>query len=96
MRRIITTVAATATALAIVTIGAAGAHASSHGRPCTSAPESQYLTPAQLQAKAEAQGYTVNKVKVAKACGEIYAIDKAGATVELFVDPTNGSIVATN
>lgn len=94
MRRTVTTVAAAA--LAIVTIGAAGAHAGSLGRPCTSAPQSQYLTPAELQAKAEAQGYTVNRVKVAKACGEIYAIDKAGAKVELFVDPTNGSIVATN
>ncbi len=93
--RIVTRVVATAAALAIVAVGAAGAHASTLGRPCTAAPESQYLTPAALQAKAEAQGYTVSRVKVAKACGEIYARDKAGAQVELFVDPTNGSIVAT-
>jgi hypothetical protein len=96
MRRTISTAAVTAAALAVVAVGAAGAHAGSLGRPCTSAPGSQYLTPAELQAKAEAQGYTVNRVKLAKACGEIYALDKSGARVELFVDPTNGSIVATN
>ena len=95
MRRTIT-VAATAAAVALVALGAAGAHASSSGRPCTSAPASQYLTPADLQAKAETRGYTVNRVKVAKACGEIYALDKAGTKVELFVDPTNGTIVGTN
>jgi hypothetical protein len=27
------------------------------------------------------------------ACGEIYTIDKNGARVELFVDPTSGNIV---
>lgn len=85
-----------AAAVAIVAFGAAGAQASSLGRPCTAASENQYLSAADLQAKAEAQGYTVSRVKIAKACGEIYARDKAGARVELFVDPTNGSVVATN
>ncbi|MBS0643832.1 MAG: PepSY domain-containing protein [Proteobacteria bacterium] len=94
--RTVTRLAATAAAITIVALGAAGAHASSLGRPCTASPESQYLSAADLQAKAEAQGYTVSRVKIAKACGEIYARDKAGARVELFVDPTNGTIVATN
>jgi hypothetical protein len=30
---------------------------------------------------------------VKKACGEFYTIDKTGANVEVFVDPTNGSII---
>ena len=92
MRRIIT-LAATA---AVITLGSAGAQAGTLGRPCTSAAESQYLTPDQLQAKAEAQGYKVTRVKVANACGEIYALDKDGAKVELFVDPTNGAIIGKN
>lgn len=95
MPRILTTLAATAATLGIVALGATGAQASSLGRPCTSAPDSQYLTVAELQAKAESQGYIVNRVKIAKACGEIYAHHKSsGARVELFVDPTNGNVVA--
>ena len=85
-----------AAAASVIALGAAGAHAGTLGRPCTSAAESQYLTPGQLQAKAEAQGYTVRRVKVAEACGEIYALDKDGAKVELFVDPTNGDIIGKN
>ena len=85
-----------AAAASVIALGATGAHAGTLGRPCTSAAESQYLTPGQLQAKAEAQGYTVRRVKVAEACGEIYALDKDGAKVELFVDPTNGNIIGKN
>lgn len=76
-----------------IALGAAGAQASSFGRACTTAPESQYLTTADLTAKIEAQGYKVRRVKVEKACAEIYAFDSAGAKVELYVDPTNGTIV---
>ena len=83
-------------AAAVLALGAAGAHAGTLGRPCTSAAESQYLTQDQLQGKAEAQGYKVTRVKVANACGEIYALDKDGAKVELFVDPTNGNIIGKN
>jgi hypothetical protein len=91
MQRIITAAAS----MAVIVLGAAGAQASSLGRPCTDAPESQYLSVPQIQAKAEAQGYTVERVKIAKACGEVYALDKAGTKVELFLDPTNGNIVGT-
>jgi hypothetical protein len=96
MRRIVTTsTAATIAAVAIMAFGTAGAQASSFGRSCTSAPESQYLAAGELQAKAEAQGYKVSKTKIAKGCGEIYALDKTGAKVELFMDPTNGTILGT-
>ena len=85
----------TAAAVCVLTLGATGAQASSLGRPCTSAPESAYLTAADLQAKAEAQGYTVRRVKIAKACGEIYATDRTGTKIELFVDPTSGAVVGS-
>jgi len=74
--------------------GVSVAQASSLGRPCTTAPQSQWLSVEALKAKAEAQGYKVQKAKIAKACGEIYALDQNNARTELFVDPTSGEIVA--
>jgi hypothetical protein len=82
-------------AAAFVSIGAFSmAQAESLDRPCTSAPESQWLPLEALKAKVEAQGYKVQKAKLKAACGEIYALDKNGARTELFVDPTSGQIVA--
>ncbi|QWG18280.1 PepSY domain-containing protein [Bradyrhizobium sediminis] len=69
------------------------ANAGSLGRPCTSAPQSQWLSLDALQAKIEAQGYKVQKAKLKAACGELYTIDKNGNRVELFVDPTSAAIV---
>ena len=83
-----------ALATAAVIVGAFSAQASSLGRPCTTAPQSQWLSVDALKAKAEAQGYKVQKAKIAKACGEIYALDPNNTRTELFVDPTSGEIVA--
>ena len=71
----------------------ATAQAGSLGRPCTSAPQSQWLSIQELQAKVEALGYKVQKAKLKNACGELYTIDKNGGRVELFVDPTSGQII---
>lgn len=71
----------------------ATAQAGSLGRPCTSAPQSQWLPIQELQAKVEALGYKVQKAKLKNACGELYTIDKNGGRVELFVDPTSGQII---
>ncbi len=79
--------------LAALALGTAAAQAGSLGKPCTSAPETQWLPMQQLQAKVEAQGYKVQKAKIKNACGELYTLDKGGNRVELFVDPTNGQIV---
>jgi hypothetical protein len=79
--------------IAAVTLGAAAAQAGSLGKPCTSAPETQWLPVEQLQAKVEAQGYKVQKAKLKNACGEFYALDKNSNRVELFVDPTSGQII---
>ncbi len=69
------------------------ANAGSLGRPCTSAPQSRWLSLDAIQAKVEALGYRVQKAKLKAACGELYTIDKNGGRVELFVDPTTGAIV---
>lgn len=79
--------------IAAVTLGAAAAQAGSLDKPCTSAPEAQWLPMQQLQTKVEAQGYKVQKAKLKNACGEFYTLDKNGNRVELFVDPTNGQII---
>lgn len=84
-------IAATAAVLATASLAQAG----SLGRPCTTAGQDNWLSVEALQGKVEALGYTVRKGKVKNACGEFYAIDKAGNKVELFVDPTNGTVVGT-
>ena len=83
-----------ALAVAAILAGAVTAEASSLGRACTKAPESQWLSLDALKAKIEGQGYSVQKAKLKKGCGEIYARDPKGARTELFLDPTSGEIVA--
>jgi hypothetical protein len=88
----------TLTALALLagTLGFANiAQAGGFDRPCTSAPQNQWLSIEELQRKVEAQGYKVQKAKLKAACGELYATDKNGNRVELFVDPTNAAIIGT-
>ena len=81
-------------AIAITILGSAtSAQAGSLGRPCTSAPQNQWLSLDALQSKVEALGYKVQKAKLKSACGELYTLDKNGNRVELFVDPTSGQIV---
>ena len=71
----------------------APASAGSLGRPCTDAPQSQWMSVDALRAKVEAHGFKVNKAKIKKQCGEFYTTDKSGNQVELFLNPTNGDIV---
>jgi hypothetical protein len=82
-----------ATAAAMLCAGVAGARADSLGRRCTSTAQDQWLSIDALQTKIEALGYKVQKAKLKNACAELYALDKTGARVELFVDPTNGEII---
>jgi hypothetical protein len=81
-------------AIALAMLGMTGsAQAGSLGKPCTAAPENQWLSVGALQSKVESLGYRVQKAKLKNACGELYALDKKSKRVELFVDPTNGQIV---
>jgi hypothetical protein len=84
---------ATVFAAALALLGLTSAEAGSLGRPCTAAPQSQWLTLEALQSKVEALGYKVQKAKLKNACGELYTIDKNGNRVELFVDPASGAVV---
>lgn len=88
------------TSLAILALSAAAglplaspAAASSLGRACTDAPQSQWMSVEALRAKIEAQGFTVRKGAIKKQCGEFYTIDAAGKEVELFLNPVNGEVV---
>jgi hypothetical protein len=92
-RAIAATAKGAAFGFAFVLAGLASAEAGSLGRPCTSAPQSQWITLDALQAKVEGLGYKVQKAKLKNACGELYTIDRNGNRVELFVDPTSGDIV---
>ncbi len=98
MRKLVLLAAAAAPALALASLGMIApvpAQAGSLGRPCTAAPEAQWLSLDTLRARVEAAGYRVQKAKIKSACGEFYVLDRNGARVELFVDPTSGQIVAT-
>jgi hypothetical protein len=70
------------------------AYAGSLGRPCTSAPEANWLSIDALQRKVEEAGFNVKKAKLKNACAEFYVTGKAGDRAELFVDPATGAIVA--
>jgi hypothetical protein len=87
-------IATIAVAAAIAIASGHAALAGSLNRPCTAASKDQWLTLEQLKAKAEAQGYKISKAKLKDSCAEIYALDASGARTELFLDPTNGAIVA--
>lgn len=89
MRNLAIVVSATFGALAAMSAAQAG----SFDRPCTTAPQSGWLSLETLKARVEALGYTVQKAKIKNSCGEIYVRDKNGARIELFVDPTSGKIV---
>ena len=80
-------------AIAVAMLGmVSSAQAGSLGKPCTAAPQNQWLSLEALQSKVEAFGYKVQIAKLKNACGELYTLDKSGNRVELFVDPTNGQI----
>ena len=90
---IATTVKISFFAIALAMLGmASSAQAGTLGKPCTAAPQNQWLSVEALQSKIEALGYKVQKAKLKNACGELYTLDQSGNRVELFVDPTNGQI----
>jgi hypothetical protein len=50
--------------------GTTAADAGGLGHPCTTAPQTQWLSLEALQTKVEALGYKVQKAKLKNACGE--------------------------
>lgn len=70
-----------------------GAFASTYDGECTNQPQSKWMKTADVKAKFQAQGYSVGKVKTGGSCYEVYAKDKDGKKVELFVSPVDASVV---
>lgn len=83
-----------AVAIAVTMLGiATSAQAGSLGKPCTAAPQSQWLSLEALQSKVEDVGFKVQKAKLKNGCAEFYATAKTGTRLELFVDPATGAII---
>ena len=68
--------------------------ATTYSGSCTAEPASNWLSPDAVKSKFEKQGYSVARVKSSGTCYEVYARDKNGNKVELFVNPANASVVA--
>ncbi len=87
----------------ILTLAALGAFAvspalaASYSGTCTTAPKAKWMTEAAAQAKVTADGYTVTSIKTTRTggCYEVYATDKSGKKMELFLDPVTAKIVHT-
>jgi hypothetical protein len=63
---------------------------------CTSAAQSAWMSQDATKDFLKKQGYQdVRKIKVTDGnCYEVYAIDAKGEKVEVYLDPTNGNLVA--
>ena len=63
---------------------------------CTSAAQSAWMSEDATKDLLKQQGYQeVRKIKVTEGnCYEVYGIDAQGEKVEVYLDPTNGSVVA--
>lgn len=77
--------AATAASLAFPAVASA--------TDCGSAPKDQWMSEADIKARAVEQGYEVRKVKIEDGCYEIYGIGKDGTKAEVYFNPVNGTIV---
>lgn len=82
---------------ALVAIAASGcslsALASTYSGTCTRQPQSKWLSTATVKQQYEKQGYAVRRVRTGGTCYEVYAVDKTGKKVELFVNPATGVLV---
>lgn len=79
----------------ILTLAAAplAASAAEASPSCGNAPQSSWLSQADVEAKATAMGYKVRQIKVEDGCYEIYAIDKDGKRVEAYLNPVTAEVV---
>ena len=88
--RIIIATAAIAAATAFSSLPA-----SAESKSCGNAPQAEWMSIADLQAKAAAMGYKVRQVKIEDGCYEIYALDKDGDRVEAYLNPVTAEVVKT-
>lgn len=74
----------------------ATAHAESFGKPCTTEPQSTWMSLETITKIVMDHGYTVAHAKVKNSCAEVYARDNAGMRIEFFIDPSTGNPVGTS
>ena len=55
----------------------------------------EWMTEDAAKAKMTALGYDIRRVKREDGCYELYAIDKKGARVEIYMNPVTGAVVKT-
>ena len=79
-------------ALLVVTAAFLTAGVAYAKKDCTKAPKSEWMSEEAFKKKVEAEGYTIKKFKQPGSCYEIYGTDKAGKKVEIYFDPTTGSM----
>jgi len=88
MRKIIT-IAATSLMIAV----AIPVYASSDDASCGQSAAGQHLSAQDIKDKAAGMGYSVRNVKRENGCFEVYATNKEGARVELYMNPVTGAIL---
>jgi len=59
---------------------------------CPATPKDKWLRPEEIQARLEAKGYEVRRIKREGGCFEVYA-KKDGKRVDAYVSPADGAIV---
>ena len=88
MRKIIVIAAASLMIAATVP-----AHASSDGVSCSQSAGGQQLSDQDIRAKAAGMGYDVRNVKREDGCFEVYATDKKGSRVEIYMNAVTGAVL---
>jgi len=78
---------------AMVSLMAAGSAWAKPPRECTEAPQSEWLSFDQLNARAEQLGYTPDKIARKGSCVEISGEDRNGARIKLSLNPATGEVV---
>ena len=68
--------------------------ASSYKAGCN-AGKGEWMSLDAIKTKAVELGYDVRRIKKEDGCYEVYAIDKKGALLELYMNPVTGEIVKT-
>ena len=60
---------------------------------CPQVPKESWLRPEEIQARLQARGFDVRRVKREGTCYEVSAVDLKGRKVKAYVSPADGSIV---
>ncbi len=80
------------TAVALIALTAAGYSQAENMEGCGNAPESDWMSEADITAKGVELGYEISNVKVEDGCYELYA-KKDGEKMEVFMNPVTGDVV---